>query len=452
VDSGLEPPMKGLNEDALDARGAGELHSRERTPRRHVESRSTERMICPNGCSAGACPLQHFRWIEVARIQNLTRQSYLKIAAERVPFIWTDAPCGDWGWKAVRGRWSQAEHFLNHPDVLRRRSEEDAALLGFTNWEQTSTRQMSAHAALELLCSRKEALPGSQGSSERFYMSAWEYDPPVSPDADDAKMSSTRDASLAEDVMGGVPFMQCLLETSRYPGVQALSKLLRWVYIGEKGTACATHSDPLASHAWMWLATGQKEWRFLAHPAGEVDPADPTPLQVNLFSCQSVAQALKQDAGNATLYWATVKSNDLLFVPSMVWHAVRNAGNPLTIAVSHNFIDVACLPETLRALHTALDKLCSEMVASEEQQGEHSLDEALETLTGRLDAPLFALLSIATACPEGIEEIVSRATTESDGLSTHEHEAIVSRWEGCRCLIQKIRAADGMREAVDSEG
>mmetsp|Transcript_558 Transcript_558/g.1087 ORF Transcript_558/g.1087 Transcript_558/m.1087 type:complete len:95 (-) Transcript_558:11-295(-) len=90
------------------------------------------------------------------------------------------------------------------------------------------------------------------------------------------------------------------------------------------------------------------------------------------------------------------------------------------------------------------------MVLKEEQSGPLPLDEALENLTGTLDAPLFALLSIATACEEAIEEIKSRAIAECSDLFSA--EPIVSQWAQCRVLLQRISEVERAPASVVSEG
>jgi len=207
--------------------------------------------------------------------------------------------------------------------------------------------------------------------------------------------------------------MPCLLAASKHPLAQAASKGLRWQFIGEQGTSCTAHSDPYSSHAWMWLASGAKQWRILeaplAHPSAmEAAISDFADLnnegRLDLFDCVSTACAV----GQRRLLHTLLSRDEFLFVPSRCVHAVRNVAR-LTIAVSHNFVDVACLPAVLHALQGALL-----MLSSAEAKG--ATREEAQTTYEHLSGPMFALLSVAISTPQALEQMVSAALAELKSL------------------------------------
>eukprot|EP00415_Alexandrium_ostenfeldii_P003408 UN3408 len=182
---------------------------------------------------------------------------------------------------------------------------------------------------------------------------------------------------------------------------------MRWLYFGEQGTACEAHVDPLASHAWMWLTRGRKSWRFLLPPE-TVDVTNPGGCP-DLFDCESIARAAPRLLGSRLLH-VDIMPGELLFIPSRCVHAVRNVARGLTVAVSHNFVDAACLPSTLRCLREALQAMLQKEAAG-------SLRETvLRELSVVLEGPLSVLLAAALRAPDALAQIVTSAMVQLRSL------------------------------------
>ncbi|CAE8664053.1 unnamed protein product, partial [Polarella glacialis] len=253
-------------------------------------SKTSGRFACPNGCPEGACPAAKalgVAWApaEHIRAEQASQAGPLELSLSGEPFLVEGSSRGGvahlWGWRVADGRWASAQYLRDHVHTERRRSDEDAAVGGYRAWKRSSCSVLSGHAALKELCRRQEARHLQEASAatedEHFYLTAWEYDPPdCGESSEDDPHSPPRDrapsARLSEDVDGGARSLPCLFGTSEQPALQAFSKLLRWIYVGEEGSACDSHVDPVGSHAWMWLAAGEKSWRMLLPPAERKDP------------------------------------------------------------------------------------------------------------------------------------------------------------------------------------
>lgn len=375
------------------------------------------------------------------------------MSTSRTPFIVARSCAERWAWPAADGRWTRPEYLRDHPQTRARAAGEDAGLLGFRRWRRSSAVHVAGREALQRLCAREEerrrlamsSVLSEQDSiegSEHLYLSAWEYDPPSDSEDDEEEDEEEEEkceeetceenkhvpvgrSRLIEDIRGGVPCMPCLLDSSAFGGAQILSRLLRWLYVGEPGSACPAHIDPIASQAWMWVACGEKHWRLAVLPDGAIHPASGINESFpDLFDCAAVAAWAPP---GTKLLWVKAIEGELIFVPSLVVHAVRNVGAGLTVAVSHNFVDVACLPETLRALCAALRSL-------REATKVQSLEAATALLSDQLDAPLFALLSISLAAPAAVTEMVQAALSEVCGRGIQVEE----RWHDCQRELHEI--------------
>merc|ERR1712178_457450 len=89
-----------------------------------------------------------------------------------------------------------------------------------------------------------------------LYLGAWEYD--LDDWTDGAE--GPQPPCLGDDLQPGVSFARCLLR-SELGDHHAMLRSLRWIYIGEAETGTSAHMDPIATHGWMWMAAGRKEWR-----------------------------------------------------------------------------------------------------------------------------------------------------------------------------------------------
>lgn len=412
---------------------------------RGVDANNRAAFVCPNACARGECRVRE--WIEVPRLRvsELTRSRFLAHAIRGVPFVLStnegsgseertllekdgDPMCAGgcaaaWGWPVADGRWSNLNYIRGLVDSSPHAVDEDAVLATYREWRRCSLSMVSAQQALGALSDRHAARSG-QGENtagtvasphvlsehpERLYLTGWEYDPPCT---DEPPQSHSR---LSDDVCSGrIPVMPCLLAAAEHPLAQAAAKGLRWQFIGEQGTSCTAHSDPFSSHAWMWLASGEKQWRILeapsAHPsatqAAIADIADVSREgRLDLFDCESMVRAV----GQRRMWHTLLCRNELLFVPSRCVHAVRNVAS-LTTAVSHNFVDVACLPAVLHALQGALL-----LLVSAEAKGT-TRDEAQSILHEHLSGPMYALLSVAMSTPQTLERMVATALAELRSL------------------------------------
>lgn len=110
------------------------------------------------------------------------------------------------------------------------------------------------------------------------------------------------------------------------------------LFVGSNETESRMHIDSAATHFWLYLASGQKEWRFFSeadlpflyksphHPHFFADPFKPDLEKFPLFS-------------QAQVHVATLEAGEFIFVPASSPHAVVN---PTHIhAVSGNFVDAS---------------------------------------------------------------------------------------------------------------
>ncbi|CAE7495715.1 unnamed protein product [Symbiodinium microadriaticum] len=152
-----------------------------------------------------------------------------------------------------------------------------------------------------------------------------------------------------------VPFAQCMVKEELGESHE-LVRSLRWLYIGEVGSGTSAHADPLASHGWMWLAAGRKDWRFVnwkAKGARQRCEAVPEGAPKDLFessSCPELAAWLQKNEATHEAWFGELSTGELMFVPSAILHSVRNRGTRSSIAVSHNFVDSTCVDAVLECL------------------------------------------------------------------------------------------------------
>lgn len=119
---------------------------------------------------------------------------------------------------------------------------------------------------------------------------------------------------------------------------EALDLDLRWIYIGEDGTASQAHVDIIASSAWLQLIRGEKHWRFLWQE-GHAEFTD-TKKGKSLFDL--VPSELRPDA---RLYATTQRPGEIVWTPSGFVHEVRNSFT--TVALTHNYVDATNIIEVL---------------------------------------------------------------------------------------------------------
>eukprot|EP00405_Crypthecodinium_cohnii_P055433 CAMPEP_0206616926 /NCGR_PEP_ID=MMETSP0325_2-20121206/59291_1 /ASSEMBLY_ACC=CAM_ASM_000347 /TAXON_ID=2866 /ORGANISM="Crypthecodinium cohnii, Strain Seligo" /LENGTH=696 /DNA_ID=CAMNT_0054138733 /DNA_START=317 /DNA_END=2404 /DNA_ORIENTATION=- len=543
------------------------------------EACPSSKVRCPNGCLDGSCPVEKkfsSSWREVTRLEGgvPSRSQYLAFALKKEPFLIPEGAAEAFGWNLADGRWRKGDYFLNHPQVVARQDEADAAVAAYVDFGRVRAFQTSAREALRVLLQRNEQAK-SKGVSglkrERLYLTAWEYDPPSlegggesgqqqlqqqqqqreesarpQPEGEVTNISSTTETSqnksiaadlseggittpstspkeshaadsneggtpttpakapstsslaadlnegkVPSDLNGGttptspngplaadlneggttpltspltspltlplaadlnegkIPFMRCLLEESESEGLRSLSKLLRWLYVSEPGTACATHIDPMATQAWMYLTAGRKEWRFVRMPqkstsaTSAVDAlSDAYRLDApDLFDCRTVAAS--EYPQGSSFFHVRLEEGGFLFIPSLVFHAVRNTGDDLTIAVSHNSLDIACWTPALEALSQALLLLEEHENNGEGRPHDCTLtarERSLEALSDQLDAPLFGLLSVCLMDPWALFGAVLEAGEEASslGLDPALEGQIWEGWHRCLAVLKRL--------------
>lgn len=118
---------------------------------------------------------------------------------------------------------------------------------------------------------------------------------------------------------------------------------LLWIFFGGDCSGTELHQDVIAAHAWSVVISGAKEWLFYP-PTTEFDDIG----RHDGFS--AAGRDADREAGR-TQWLGKVGPGDLIFVPSLWWHQVRNIGH--TLAVSGNFIN----PAIAAAAYEACERL-----------------------------------------------------------------------------------------------
>lgn len=387
-------------------------------------------------------------WHDVPRLAKAPDyETFMRdYALPRRPFILEAGCAKSWGWAAADGRWKDLDYLADHPQVLAMeslfqrpegfrpvvlRAVGRSAAEGHTEsgWSPVGLScPMTPRGALKRLKARADI--GHWGDDGvAMYLRAWEYD------ADDWQSGSSASSSvrcIAEDVTPGPPFASCTFE-KELGASHPLPRSLRWIYIGEPGSGSPAHVDPLATHAWMYQAAGQKAWRLVRRdPASDAIPADPREQQEgpppvedpdgifqasgapapegvpgDLFSPKSchlvaawadAAEARDRDwgatsaEGSGWCAWAAeLREGEVIYIPAGVLHGVQNVAPGLSVAISHNFVNGANTPEVLGCADVVLQRL-QKALELKDDHGSHSSEaEAAEAIAkleevGALDA------------------------------------------------------------------
>jgi len=99
---------------------------------------------------------------------------------------------------------------------------------------------------------------------------------------------------------------------------------LCWLYAGPAGTGSKMHQDTLCTHAWLAQLRGHKRWTMYAR-----DDFEPT----------------RGPRAGAIAAEAVLGPGDVVFVPSLTWHAVENVGP--SVAVTANFCDASVAADAI---------------------------------------------------------------------------------------------------------
>jgi len=297
-----------------------------------------------------------------------------------------------WGWPAADGRWQDPRYLEAHPQIQAMERLFDRPE-GFRPVALHARAKGCERGGVSCPMTPLEALAKLRARAEpdlgvddgiAMYLGAWEYDADDWTDGAPVANGEVAPQGLSGDLEPGVSFARCLL-SGELGKEHRMLRCLRWIYIGEPGSGTAPHIDPLATHGWMWLAKGVKEWRIVR--LGCVAGADDAPLGLvpvpagtpeDLFepkSCFALASAWasrrafpcesreeeeedEEQEDDACEAWAgELREGELIFIPSGTVHTVLNAGSGLSIAVSHNYVDATNLVAVLRCLRHSLDFL-----------------------------------------------------------------------------------------------
>lgn len=237
------------------------------------------------------------------------------------------------------------------------------------------------------------------------YLSAWDY----------VRGGST---ALADDFAVPDLFDRAPPWLSSHPVMGNATVDMRWLYVGTRGSGSSTHVDTNLSSAWLWVASGRKEWicahgddhELLAgcvYGGGSSDYGDESPLP-DLFASDLFERW--PHARSARLFHGFQEAGDICFNPSCCVHAVRNVGRPGDFAVSltHNFVDASNVADVLRdAVRSLRDELLPMAQELKPKSVLKTISKALHIKRPELVRTLAALPELMS--DEHIDEIVRAA-------------------------------------------
>lgn len=169
------------------------------------------------------------------------------------------------------------------------------------------------------------------------YINGWEY-------AAGDVSSRVINTDAIDSILTPLSFLPSCLG----PGGVALDLVMRWVFIS-RGPSMGSdwHVDPIGSAAWMLQVTGNKQWDFR-------------------FCDQEQTIELR--------------SGELILVPPGWEHRVRNLGQELNVAVSHNWVPISDQGKMWMEVARALNHLKSStniLTALEYMQEKELIDNLL---------------------------------------------------------------------------
>lgn len=294
---------------------------------------------------------QEFLPLPVVDGEKLTYERFLKeFALPRVPCLIKNVGLD---WKAAKV-WS-LDYFQKHPDISQSFEVECA--------EGPVSDQREVTTTVGEALSR---IAATGRGDKPFYLNAFPYVR--------ASSSGAETSTLQEDFVVPKYFERAPHWLNTHPVMGNAATDMKWLYIGSAKTASETHIDTNLSSAWLWVATGRKEW-ICAHGAdydlltrgtgsrayGYVDNKE----EVDSMDDSASDSGSDSEGSNplpdffapdlferfphtkrARLYHGFQEKGMICFNPSRCVHAVRNLSD-LSISLTHNFIDATNFADAL---------------------------------------------------------------------------------------------------------
>lgn len=314
------------------------------------------------------------RWFPVPRVRagQLDYVSFLRdFALQGLPVIVEGG--GGHEAEAARRDWGSLDFFLKSPRVNR-----DQKSTFWTHPEpfdvEPARAQVTVGDALDELYSRGGWRPyaGPPADEQPRYLVNWAYDEPG------GSVGLEEAAAPLPQHFGRQP--QHLAES---PALGTPGRKMKWLFLGEAGSASPTHLDVNNSSAWLWCAFGRKEWRFVHGGDFGHIPRDSRLLGrlPDLFEPDLERFPWLREV---RLYHGVQEAGDAVYTPSSVLHGVRNLR--FTISVTHNYVDavnlLAVVRDRLERLDFSPNVFFDGIIKLQKFLGEPALETTLQAALG----------------------------------------------------------------------
>ena len=347
---------------------------------------------------------------------DLTYERFLlDFALPRVPFI-LEGVGSDW---AASRLWHSLDHFLSHPDGAVDLTHECTITEGDAD---AAERECTVGEALRLMKARQDAPAETSAahSTKPIYLGAWDY----------VRGGS---AALQSDFVVPRYFERAPEWLSGHPLFGSAAIDMRWLYIGEQGSGSPTHVDTNFSSAWLFVASGEKEW-VCAHgedyalivgaakrregvdgiegAGGDGAAASGAYESAKLPNLFEVDLVNFPELSELRLYHGVQRAGEVVFNPSRCVHAVRNLS--FTVSLTHNFIDATNIAD---AAVDAASSIHAELLPMAKALGAKKvlkvLRESCQMKRAAIDAMLQALPTLLS--DERLEELLETAVEGAVG-------------------------------------
>ena len=140
----------------------------------------------------------------------------------------------------------------------------------------------------------------------------------------------------------------------------------KFVYIGPQGSWTPFHSDVFGSFSWSANIVGEKEWIFFP-PGFEKFLVDASTQELAYNICDIIPSGgdfFKKQSfiheGNEIIYYKVLqKPNEIIFVPSLWHHQVKNIKG--AISINHNWFNATNIKTIWKILNDELEKVKEEI-------------------------------------------------------------------------------------------